>query len=77
MKEDEKYVVTRSFTRTELAMMYMPYLSKSSALKNFNAWLKLNQQLQADLLEAGATERTRRYTPKQVKIIFAAFDIPG
>ncbi|NDV58944.1 DUF4248 domain-containing protein [Bacteroides sp. 519] len=66
----------RSFTRSELAMMYMPNLSKATALKNFNNWIKLNKKLQADLLLAGASENTRRYTPKQVKVIFEAFDAP-
>lgn len=76
LNENNYVMFIRSYTRTELAMMYMPYLSKSCALKNFNNWLKINKNLWDKLVESGVTERTRRYTPRQVKLIFDAFDMP-
>lgn len=66
----------RSYTRTELAMMYMPDLAKSTALKNFNIWLKKSENLQEKLIKSGATKFTRRYTPYQVKLIFEEFERP-
>ncbi|NDV63691.1 DUF4248 domain-containing protein [Bacteroides sp. 224] len=66
----------RSFTRTELAAMYLPHLSKSVALKHFNLWLKTNNELQEKLSESGATDRTRRFSPQQVQYIFDTFEEP-
>lgn len=59
----------RSYSRSELAVKYMPQLSRKRALMRFNEWLALNKNLQKRLSETGANDSTRWYTPRQVLII--------
>ncbi|NDV59040.1 DUF4248 domain-containing protein [Bacteroides sp. 519] len=66
----------RSYSRTEIATMYMPCLSSRTALRHFNIWLNQNQRLQQKLKDLGANETTRMYTPKQIEAIFEEFGTP-
>lgn len=64
------------YSRNELACMYMPNLSMRSAQRQLNLWLTKNERLKQRLLKAGADEKTRFYTPRQVEIIFEELGEP-
>ena len=61
--KDEKFTI-RAYGKSELAMLYFPYLSGDVALKKFKVWLKVNPRLRQLLKIKGQT-----YTPKQVRQI--------
>lgn len=65
MKEFE----IKAYGKSELAMMYMPHLMPSSALRTLNNWIGRNHELQQALKHAGWTLKTHILTPLQVRII--------
>lgn len=54
----------------ELAVMYFPNSTTSSARRQLKRWLMLNTTLWESLLEAGYINGQRVFTPLQVKLIF-------
>ena len=61
--KDEKFTI-RAYGKSELAMLYFPYNSANSALKQFKVWLKVNPRLRHLLKVSG-----NFYTSKQVRKI--------
>jgi hypothetical protein len=61
--KNERFTI-RAYGKSELAMLYFPYLSGDVALKKFKVWLKVNPRLRPLLTTRGQT-----YTPKQVRKI--------
>lgn len=60
---NEKFII-RAYGKSELAMLYLPHHSKSTALKVLNSWLEFNPRLRTM-----RTKNKRYFTPLQVKKI--------
>ena len=74
MKQSEFEIRTYGFG--ELAQLYFPKCTKSSASRVFRNWINGNPGLVASLREAGWKKRQKYFTPKQVKKLVEHFDIP-
>ena len=61
--QDEKFVI-RAYGKSELAMLYLPKHSKTTALKLLKSWLAFNPRLRSF-----AKSKRRYFTPKEVKLI--------
>ena len=61
--KNERFTI-RAYGKSELAMLYFPYMSGDVALKKFKVWLKVNPRLRPLMKVKGQT-----YTPKQVRKI--------
>ena len=61
---NEKKFEIRAYGKSELAMIYFPDVSKETALKRLNVWLKINPRLRYLL-----NPNIYNYTPKQVRQI--------
>lgn len=59
-----------SMTKTELAVLYAPDIKPHSAVNRLNKWITLNKPLIAALRRTGYKKNARRFSPKQVKLIF-------
>lgn len=66
----------QSYSKSQIAAMYMPDIEPKSALRNLNIWIKTHPTLEHELIAAGATPKMRRYTPLQITLIFKAFGEP-
>lgn len=68
-EESEDRFMVRGYGKGELAMLYMPGICRSGALKQFNRWIERNTRLTAELIETGYDGTERIFTPKQVELI--------
>lgn len=68
-EESEDRFIVRGYGKGELAMLYMPGICRSGALKQFNRWIERNTRLTAELIETGYDGTERIFTPKQVELI--------
>jgi len=66
----------RTYSFNELAQLYFPNVTKSSASKLFSNWIYSSTSLLETLTELGWKKRTRNLTPKQVKALIGHFDPP-
>ena len=62
---------SKTFGRTELALVYFPQLCPEAAWHKLRSWLKLNPRLQ-HLYEL----RRRSFTPAEVQLIYAELGEP-
>lgn len=61
--------VYKSYSKHELAQLYLPYNARSTAVKKFNLWLQQSPDFWNRLQEAGIDRCTRYYTSQQVQMI--------
>lgn len=61
--KDERFQI-RAYGKSELAMLYLPHHSKSTALRLFRTWLKVSPTLCYLLKKRGGY-----FTPKEVRKI--------
>ena len=66
----------REFGRTELAQLYFPTLTASSAWRKLKGWIHLNCNLEAKLQELNYRDTTRSFTPRMVACIFEELGEP-
>lgn len=70
---EENYVdqpfVYRSYSKQELARIYLPGYAPATAVKKFNSWLKKSPQFREKLHHSGVELRTRIYSTAQVRQI--------
>ena len=59
----------RTYGRTELALLYNPHLTPSSAWRVLRSWININPPLRRQLKHLGLKPTTRRYTPAMVSAI--------
>ena len=76
MTDNEKRFDYHSYTKGELAMLYIPDVLQQSAVNQFNKWLYHYPGLVEKLEKCGWNSLQRRYTPEQVRIIVSAFSEP-
>ncbi|MCD7901072.1 MAG: DUF4248 domain-containing protein [Bacteroides sp.] len=55
--------ILRTYTKDELARLYLPSCARSTALKKFNRWIRYSPLLWGRLQETGVKISTREYTP--------------
>lgn len=72
----EKKFETRTFGFGELAQLYFPNVTKSSASRMFSQWIYNCPELVAKLTEMNWKKRLRYFTPKQVKLLISYFEPP-
>ena len=75
MKQIEFEIRTYGFG--ELAQLYFPNNTGSSASITFGLWIHKCQELVSVLKETGWKKRQKYFTPRQVKILVRHFDPPG
>lgn len=66
----------RSYTKGELATLYIPHVLQQSAVNQLNKWLKQAPGLIQRLKACGWCESQRRYTPEQVRLIVEVLSEP-
>lgn len=66
----------QAYGRTELAQIYCPEISPSSAFRKLTSWIDRYPNLRSRLNELGGGSRTRTYTPAQVRVIVEALGEP-
>jgi hypothetical protein len=59
-----------SYTHKELAMLYFPDVLPDSASRQLSRRILKDDELYAQLLDAGYTRRQRIYSPLQTAILF-------
>ena len=72
----EKKFETRTFGFGELAQLYFPHVTKSSASRMFGIWITSSPELKRKLTKLNWKKRQRYFTPKQVKTLVLHFDPP-
>lgn len=76
MIETEKQIIAKAYTKAELAHMYNPDMSYSSALRTLRLWIEHNKKLLQELKKLGYIPSQHIFTPKQVEIIFTYLGMP-
>jgi hypothetical protein len=76
MNESEKPFKIRSYGFGELARLYSPDTSVSSANRKLHRWIRINTMLQSRLAELGFNPSLRVLSPKMVQEIVDAIGEP-
>jgi len=66
----------RSYSKVDLALLYLPHNSQITAVRKFNRWIQYSPILWNQLLTTGFTITTRQLTPLQVGMIVNYLGIP-
>ncbi|MBQ8603073.1 MAG: DUF4248 domain-containing protein [Bacteroides sp.] len=66
----------RMYGKTELALKYCPHLSGSAARRKLMQWIALQPQLVEELKRMGMMDKSRCFTPIQVRLIIEAIGEP-
>ena len=66
----------RTYGRTELAQLYSPGLCPQAAFRKLNQWIDFHPTLRSSLHALVASDKTRTYTPAQVRLIVEALGEP-
>jgi hypothetical protein len=74
MKIDEFEI--RSYSKTELALLYNPQFSAGSARRLLRRWIHFNKALNDQLRRTGLLPNAHVYTPLQVKMIVEHLGAP-
>lgn len=72
----EKQFEMRTYGFNELAQLYFPHVTKSSASRMFGNWIHTCPQIVEKLQQTNWKKRAKYFTPKQVKILIEWFDEP-
>lgn len=72
----DKQFEIRTYGYNELAQLYFPNVTKSSASRMFGLWINASKWLKDELIQLNWQKRQKYFTPKQVKAIIAQFDPP-
>lgn len=76
MKQNIDNFKIREYGRMELAAQYCNSIMPESAWKKFRRWMRLYPGLMERLAAIGYTERSRCFTPAQVRLIVEALGEP-
>ena len=66
----------RSYSKSELAMLYSPYITPKAAVRKLNRWIAFNPGLRQQLAATGILPNAKCYTPIQVRAIVEALGEP-
>lgn len=67
----------RSYSKTELALLYFPKNSPHTALRHLMRMINRCRFLTEALAQTGYTKSDRIFSPKQVRLIVEHLDPPG
>lgn len=62
-------MVIKEYGRTELAMMYCPYITPAAAWRRLRKWIGRNPMLSGRLRASGYHEKQRVFTPEQTRLV--------
>lgn len=66
----------RSYSKSELAMLYNPFITPKAAVRKLNRWIAFKPGLLQRLYDTGLPPNAKCYTPLQVFIIVEALGEP-
>ena len=66
----------RTYGRTELAQLYCPGLCPQANFRKLNQWIDFHPTLRGSLHALVTSDKTRTYTPAQVRLIVEALGEP-
>lgn len=72
---ESKFII-RSYSKSELAMLYSPFITPKAAVRKLNRWIAVKPGLEERLHDAGMLPNAKCYTPFQVFIIVEALGEP-
>lgn len=72
----ETRFIIRSYSKSELAMLYSPYITPKAAVRKLNRWIAIKPGLTERLSQSGVLPNAKCYTPFQVYIIVEALGEP-
>ncbi|NDV58068.1 DUF4248 domain-containing protein [Bacteroides sp. 519] len=58
------------YSKTELALLYLPDMKPATARRNLREWIDANKELTGELEKSGYRRNNTRFTPHQVSLIF-------
>lgn len=73
--ENSPFII-RSYSKSELAMLYSPYITPKAAVRKLNRWIAIKPGLLEHLHDSGMLPNAKCYTPLQVYIIVEALGEP-
>ena len=76
MKNTEEIPV-KSYSLSELSQLYSPSLSVSAATKQLLRWMLRHPNLVSRLQETGWQKGQRRFSPKQIALLFECLGPPS
>lgn len=65
-----------TYGRTELAQSYFPDMCPQAAYRKLNQWIDFHPNLRSELRALVTSDKTRTYTPAQVRLIVEALGEP-
>lgn len=68
--------ILRTYSKTQLASLYLPHIKPASARRTFTRWIEKNKDMKQELVDAGYTKTVMLLTPRQVRIIFKYLGAP-
>lgn len=66
----ENTVRIQTYSKSQLAALYLPTIQPASARRTLRGWIAKNQELQIALARTGYTEKSILLTPAQVGLFF-------
>ena len=72
----DKQFEIRTYGFNELAQLYFPYSTPTSATRMFSKWIYSISTLKKSLIDQNWKEKSKYFTPKQVKILVSFLDPP-
>jgi hypothetical protein len=76
MKDVMKEFVIRTYGRTELAQLYSPELTRQSAFRRLDVWIRRYPGLLQQMYASGYRDKCRVYSPLVVQVIVNALGEP-
>lgn len=73
--ENEEFKI-RPYLKTELAQMYLPYLSPEAALRKMQKWIRNNPALHEELYSGREGKNEQAFSKRQVEIVVKYLDPP-
>lgn len=69
-EEKEKKIRIQTYSKSQLASLYLPDVQPASARRTLRGWIAKNTELQTALAHSGYTEKSILLTPAQVGLFF-------
>lgn len=70
MINDEPEVPVTFYSKQKLAMLYNSDVKMETARRKLRGWIKRNKDLEEELSRIGYSDRSKIFTPPEVRIIF-------
>lgn len=74
---EERVFPIRTYAKAELAMLYCPDYTITTAIRTLSVWLRKNAELWRLLEECGYNRYRHCFLPKEVALIVEYLGVPG